>query len=608
MRYGLKLSIIALAALLSVQVRATGAAAASAERYLFDHNRTSITWINAIFQDRDGFMWLGTEEGLYRDMNNTLAERRQFFSGMRVAAIQQDGDGIIWALCNDYYFTYDPLTCRTTDAAGSASRLGASGPVQALYIDTDKNVWWADAGRLWFRRHGTSERIAAGSLDETQVTTICSRERTVYVLMKNGRVGRYSYDAEGRVSEIGTLPPPEGADEGEFYSIFVDSRYDIWLSQGAYGAWVFIPSLGRYEHFSNESRGARHILEGFVCTFTEDADGNVWIATNHGGITVWNGLYRPLTYLESDPTDASTILSNSVYSLYRDRDDNIWVGYSKNGLSVWRGKNRVFTLSHLRSLLSLNINDDINATCEDKEGNMWFGTDGYGLVRLDGKSGIESRITASGDGLGADVVTSLKCDSKGRVWAGTFYGGMSRIDGGKVRTYSFDWGDSSSVASPNVWSIDEDSAGRIWIGTLGGGLQMYDEAADSFVTYDEANSSLSNNAIMQIDCASDGNIYIATSGGIDIFNPETGRSVSVTEFPDGQDTSTVVVSAVCYDPHGYVWICRNSNLEMYWPEKDTLMRFPDLDIESARSVTLSSDNSVWVVADNCLCKIGRAHV
>lgn len=110
------------------------------------------------------------------------------------------------------------------------------------------------------------------------------------------------------------------------------------------------------------------------------------------------------------------------------------------------------------------------AMLEDRDGNIWFGTDGEGTHRWDGAS-FTSYTTK--EGLGGNMVCSIAQDRNGRVWIGSDGGGVSRLEGRAVRTFTTEDG----LTSDRVWEIREDRAGNMWFSTLGAGACRWDGEA-----------------------------------------------------------------------------------------------------------------------------------
>ena len=152
--------------------------------------------------------------------------------------------------------------------------------------------------------------------------------------------------------------------------------------------------------------------------------------------------------------------------------------------------------------------DGVNCSTLDSKGNLWFGTDGGGVSRYDGKS---FTTFAAAQGLRNNTVLSIAEDKKGNLWFGTNGGGVSRYDGKVFTTFTV----AEGLANNNVWSMTEDRAGRMWFGTDGGGASCYDPAAPagkSFTSFNDKNG-LTDNAVMSIAEDKTGKMWFGTNGG-----------------------------------------------------------------------------------------------
>lgn len=571
---------------------------ADAGKYLFEHIGTSSHWINAIWQDSEGFMWIGTRNGLYR----YLGENQEVvYEGDSFLEIQEDGDGRLWLKKRNGYVVYDPRTCTFINETETAAELGTTLWIDVLHIDEDGGFWWNEERALFYRSAGDMEKVQIDIVEGTVYDIFC-RNKIAYVLTVEGRLYRYALEDGGDIMTLPMMGPatesPEESMDYRFHSVFVDSAQNVWLSQGAQGVWYY-PAGSDVGKRLTPGSGPDSLQGGFICAMEEDTDGNVWLASDHGGISICNRQGKVLECLQHDPDNDNTLSSNGVYTLFKDWDNNIWVGYSKKGLSVYRGRNKIWTLSHLNCLHDRSIPDDVNAACQDLQGNVWFGTDGFGLVRIDGRTGAETVYTTSNSALGSNVITDVHVDPEGRLWIGTFYGGLSCIENGLMRTYSYKE-DGSGLASVNIWSIDHDSSGRIWLGTLGGGLQRFDPYSGRFETYSATAGAISNDFIHKIRCADDGYIYVATSYGLSIFNPQTGTSRIISGREDFLNES---LTGLTVDSRGLVWLDEDGILQVYDPVADRFHTPQHPALKAVRDVIEDRKKAVWVITDSGLCRV-----
>lgn len=211
--------------------------------------------------------------------------------------------------------------------------------------------------------------------------------------------------------------------------------------------------------FLNTTHGlAGNAVRGIV----QSADGALWIATDGGVSRYLDGRFRNFTA-------ADGLSDAGLWSILLDRSGTIWVG-TQEGVCRLVGERFVaFPLPRVEvavpeSRFSPKV---VFAMCEDRAGNIWFGTDGEGVHRFDGHSFTSY---ATKDGLGGMMVRAIHEDHRGRIWIGTEGGGVSCFDGTTFRTFT----SRDGLANDRVFEILEDRAGTLWLSTLGDGLTRYD--------------------------------------------------------------------------------------------------------------------------------------
>lgn len=566
------------------------------EEYELDHVVTTNASINCIFQDRDGVVWYGTRSGLYRYMGSASAMGEVLFSGENIDDIQQDSEGVLWVSRHSQYVAYDPRTRSVVEP----SQMGEQ-PILKMAVDEDGGRWWINDEGLWLSlpRMGQTPIYVDSVESSDAIYDIKSHKRVLYMLYRTGEVRRYAYDVAGRTIRRASIPSPDSESDAPYSLIFIDSRDAVWLSQGNRGVWHLPSGADDYVLYTAEQVD-RRILPGTVHSIVEDNRGSVWIASDHGGITLCHA-GGGMSYLKNDPTNRNTLVSDNVTALSRDAEGNVWVGYNKRGISLWRSEQRAYTINHLRELKRRNLASDINCTAESGDGVLWFGTDGYGLFSFDPATGAEQCYTRENSALGSDVITTILFSRDGRMWVGTYYGGMTCYMDGELRTYRHDDYDQSTLSHNDVWALHEDDRGRIWIGTLGGGVDLLDEGSGSFIRLN-TESGLSNDYVMQLASHGD-RLYVATAHGFNVVNIATG--VPVVEeilFFEGSLIGVIV------DSHGMVWLNCLRKVVMYDPTTRRHYDFDRFDGNNIHSIIEGEEGSVWCVTDRALYMLRVANV
>ena len=180
----------------------------------------------------------------------------------------------------------------------------------------------------------------------------------------------------------------------------------------------------------------------------------------------------------------------------------------------------------------------IRCMLEDRRGNLWFGTDGGGISRYDGRYFTHYTIR---EGLSSDVVVCMLEDRKGNLWFGTFGGGLSCFDGRRFTHFTT----SEGLSHNEVWSLCEDRKGNIWVGTFGGGLSCFD--GRSFTHFTTRNG-LCNNLVFSIHEDRKGKLWIGTDGGISCWNGQY-----FANFRQQQGLPNEEILSILEDRSGSIW-------------------------------------------------------
>jgi len=351
-----------------------------------------------------------------------------------------------------------------------------------------------------------------------------------------------------------------------------------------------------------------------ISALAVSSDGSIWVGT------FGDGLFRiHPDGKHSNYDEENGLLQSNVRCLLVDARDRLWVG-SKFGLNMMEGERiRVFTVHQGMP------NDNIQCAFQDREGNLWFGTDGAGVLQYTGDRFVT--FTAR-DGLCSDLVMSVTADAQGDLWLGTYDNGICRMDGMALIS-TFDglpnntvwcglsdrkgrlWFGTSdglaliergmvgplppdaSLAGQRVFALHEDPEGRIWCGTRDG-LTMI--SADGVPTTYPAGANGSGRSVKGIVPDDRGRLWLATEEGIRVFN---GTTFSGYDTADGLCDNTVL--CLLRDPAGRFWAGTTNGLACFDGEQFHTFRFAS-DFGSNYIGLLQQDElgRVWVGTNNGL--------
>ena len=224
--------------------------------------------------------------------------------------------------------------------------------------------------------------------------------------------------------------------------------------------------------------------------------------------------------------------------------------------------------------------DAIECSFMDKSGNLWFGTQGGGVSKYDGKS-FTNFTTAQG--LADNFVLSINEDIFGNLWFGSYGGGVSKYDGKSFTNFTT----AQGLVNKSVRSITEDKSGNLWFGSTGGGISKYDWKSFTNFTTDQG---LVNNYVRSITEDKFGNLWIGTDGGASKYDGK-----SFTSFTTDQGLSNNEVLSITEDKSGNLWFgTYGGGVSKYDGKSFTnFTTAQSLANNSVRSITEDKSGNLW---------------
>jgi PAS domain S-box-containing protein len=468
-----------------------------------------------MLQDRQGYLWFGTQDGLNRyngyeftvfkndpDDKDTLS-----YSG--VVSLLQDRSGAIWAgTWGGGLNRLDPATGRFTryrhDPEDPDSL--SNDIILTLYEDSQGRLWvgtngggldlFDPAGGKFI--HHTHDPERADSLSSDNISAILEDPSGELWVGTGGfgtpGSGLNRFDpATGKALVYRSAPDdPRTLGSDTISAILRGPDGALWISTGAYavpggGLNRFDPASGGVVRYQNQpddpkSLGGNDILGLFL-----DPSGVLWIALYGAGLDRLDltrlgpaGSDAEFVHSRNDPYNAESLSSDQTWSLLMDRSGVMWVGTVNGGLNKLNPQVQRFGLYRNEpgndNSLSFNV---IGPMAEDGNGGIWIATYGGGLNYYQPSTG---KFTRHPDPEQPGVpVMSLLIDSRGDFWVGMLTG-LIRFDPitGERKRYTHDPANPSSLGHDSASALAEDAQGRLWVGTLSG-LDVFDRARDAFI-------------------------------------------------------------------------------------------------------------------------------
>jgi PAS domain S-box-containing protein len=492
--------------------------------------------VETIIQDRQGFIWLGTDEGLNRfDGHNfvTYANDKKDPTTLAhnwVWALHEDVGGAIWVGTDGGGLDrLDPLTGRFEHRA-LATDPAARVVVRAIVEDSKGALWIGTDGDGVFRLDpstGATQQFCndpndAESLSNDHVKALHADDRGhLWIGTDGGGVSRLNLKSNAIERYVLDRRNPEAWIGARIRSIASDVDGALWIGtyeEGLMRLDTRTDEIRRYRHHPNDPRSLSH--DSIRILFV-DASGSLWIGTDGGGLNRYDPSSDSFEHVRQDPADFNSLSDDHVVSLFQDRGGVIWVG-TYVGINTWNPRVGTFaTVARRNGGPNELSNNFVTSFVKTADGTLWIGTSGGGLNRMDPRTGTIAALRHSPKdpaSLGDDRVFSLAAEPPNGLWIGTRSGGLNHLDAtnGRFRRFMHHPGDQGSLSFDGVTSLLRDRSNTLWIGTYLGGLNELDRSATTFrhFRHDDADpSSLCSDRVVAIAEYRAGSLVIGTHGG-----------------------------------------------------------------------------------------------
>lgn len=538
---------------------------AAAQSYQFKHlevaDGLSNNSVNTICKDRDGFMWFGTATGLNRYDGYTFKVYQHAnddpgsLPDNYITDIVEMPDGRFWINTARGYVLFDKeRDCFVTDVTGFMKNLGSEGVPERFFVDREGNTWLSVVAEGCYRYKEGGKRLyfsyAEHSLPAYGVTQMAECSDGLLLIYNTGLLvclDRASLAIKWKTDEITKNMPAGKTIE---FSLFVDRDNCIW-AYSSMGIWAYDCGTKSWRTDLTAIWSSR--TDVIIHAVAQDIEGRIWVGKDYDGIDVLDKEMGKVTSLVAHDDNGRSLPHNTIYDLYADRDGIMWVGTYKKGVSYYS-----------ESIFKFNMYEWGDITCIEQadENRLWLGTNDHGILLWNRSTGKAESFWRDAEGQLPNPVVSMLKSKDGKLWVGTFNGGLYCMDGSRVRSYKEDIG--NALASNNVWALVEDDKGRIWIASLGGGLQCLEPASGTFETYTSNNSALPENHITSLCWGDDNTLFLGTaSQGVGMMDMRTGEIKKVQGQGGSIKMSNDAVNHVYRDSRGLIWIATREGLNVY---------------------------------------------
>lgn len=588
--------------------------------------------VDCILQDSQGFMWFGTWNGLCRydgykievfnkESGNVNALRNNF-----IYVLKEDHFGNIWIGTKEglYVYLYDKHEFRHVTALSDTSSV-LTGAVSVIIKAEDNSLWVGtdhgavnvkvidNKGALEILHHYPFGNLPNTLNGKTITSILNTRDGNIWIGTEEG-IHVLQEEQEAFTRFVHNPYDPTSLSFNSVYSLYQDSKGRVWAGTEN-GLNLFDPSTNAFSHYFHEATDPASLVHNAVTDIVEDINGNIFISTL-GGLSEYlggNNFRNFVSELKSEHGLNSDFLS----CLLADAQGNLWIGTERGGVNIYNTHQNVLEYFEFeRGNPNSLSHNTINSIYEDDQ-YIWIGTAGGGLNRFDKHQKTYKHYKYEANdahSVSSDFVTAIHKDKKNRLWVATWGSGLNLMENIDLPYFINNRNTTKFQELTNGYIADflEDEDGNLWIGTLGGlflynmelsnltrvspeidavGCLVFDDSGQLWVgspdglhhivvdtlngnpiytttsyKHNPADSlSLSGNYVIAATMDHEGNMWFGTYGqGINKLSIKDGKVVfeSYTKY-DG--IANDIVYGIVEDDENHLWLSTDNGLTRFDP-------------------------------------------
>ncbi len=535
--------------------------------------------INQVYQDKKGFIWIATENGLNKfdgmkfTIYKQIPEDSTSLKNNYVRTVFEDSSENFWVGCMNGLMKYD----WATNSFETIKMYKEEKPItphvtRIIEAQNSGDIWIATSGQgVFFAKKGDNEFHIAPQLANTLNSNYLSfifqdSKGNIWIGSENNGLNLYIPST----GEIKSFTAPSGISSNNISSIAEDRQGNIFVGTLTGGLNRYIASTNTFEQIAYKDNILLPIKD--LSLSKEDL---LYIGTDGLGMKIYNREKHVIEdyVINSAPFDFT---KGKVHSILQDKDNNFWLGIFQKGIIFIPGAEKRFGYMGFKSLKNNPIGSStIMSIHKDREGITWIGTDNDGIYGINEKGEkIFHHTQSSSQTSVSNTILTIYEDSNNDLWIGSYTKGLAKVN---RRTGSCEY--IPELKNEKIYCISEDNEKNLLIGTYGSGLFRLNLTSRKMVHYESRKSEnddfsideLSNDWINDILFDKDGLIWIAHYKGVSCYNPQKNTFINYL------NTNTILPRTVAYtlfeDTTGKIWVGTSNGLHVFDKQNQSIKSY-----------------------------------
>lgn len=539
------------------------------KQYTLDKHNIPENDISVLMIDNQNRFWVGTySDGLFRydyfsDKFEQVPISNRLSNNTEIHALIEDKDGWMWIATNNGLYSYDSF--------GKLKHYSIDEDKPDLGTSSKNNIWAiaeAPDNKLWIGTFGDGIYAFDKKTEKFSNSILCSFSglninsdyvNTLFVenggnllIGTNGNGLKYIDLKKKKISNY--LAGTSYADIAIVRCIWQDSKNDLWIGTDGDGILQIETQPNHtlnIKNYRNNDENQFSLSSNTINSFFKDRQSNLWIATAKQGVCV---LKKGSPAIEFYYSDIKGKHSTSILSVFKDKE-GLWIGTDGEGLTLLEESN--VTANFFTKSTDGYVGDFVQCIRPTGNGNYWIGTYAQGLYHFNPKTKkVQNFMNKPGisNSIYHNNIRDIHVLPSGDLWIATWGEGLVFFDMKRqvTKTLKNEPDNPESLGNNNILAISTDYHGHLWLATYGGGLSMYNINTEKFTNYRaEDNPGLNSNYIFSLLIEDNKTIWLGTRNGLCQFDPQTSkfRNIPINNADSQQNT----IVSLLKDKEGNIW-------------------------------------------------------
>lgn len=543
--------------------------------------------VKHIYQDNEGYIWIATNDGLCRyDGYQTKIYKSNLYtpdllSGNKINALAEDQNSNLWIGTTKGLNVLNKIT-------GEIKKIGHDKlghiHIEVIIVTKKNDVWIGTGNGIYIFKPITNtfefydNASTNYKLRGNDIKTFFEDHRgNIWIGTWNEGVTRYDVDSQ-------TFNPyPHINPSNSAHTIFEDNNHNIWVGSWGHGLFRLenpydIENV-KYINYLHDKNNRNSLVDNIVYALSQDTVSNaIWVGTR-SGLSILNNIDDPFSFTNHLPYESDLLPYNELNAIIRDNSGLMWLGTLGGGVAVVDTRKSLFEMNRLDEVKDKISSNSVRSLYIDNKNLIWMGIGSYGLVTYDRERNHYTYFEDHPDFKETPIYSSvyyvLQSKKTNAYWIGTHGQGIiiynPTLPSGRVKNITYEAGLNSNL----IYSLKEDVNGNMWVGTSEG-IYIYNTKNEEAISYPYLGHMVDDQKHYMITCIEEeeDNVMWLASAENGIF--KVRKSPELLEILELNHYNTINgklnnnnVQYIYKDKKRQIWVgSKGGGLSLYDREKD----------------------------------------